>query len=66
MIDFPVEKLENISQTELSVLCKKPSGLHQCSHLGSHGISFAQTKGMNLCPHIHSLAPLRTQMVFIF
>ena len=61
MLECPAEKLENINQAKLSVLCKKPSGLCQRDHVGSHDISFTQRKGMNFCPHIQSFASLRTQ-----
>lgn len=66
MIEFPIEKLESRSQAKLSVLCKKPSGLCPSGHLGPHGISFTHKKGMNLYPHIHSFASLRTRMVLLF
>ena len=60
MLECPMEKLENINQEKLSVLCKKPSGLCQRDRVGSHDISFTQRKGMNFCPHTHSFASLRT------
>ena len=65
MLECPVEKLENINQAKLSVLCKKPSGLCRRDHVGLH-ISFTQRKGMNFCPHVHGFAFLRTHMVLIF